>query len=171
MISEGGGLPEAEELYRRSLSANEQTLGTEHPITLTSLANLAWALEAQGKLSEAEQLSRRALEARTRTLGSDSPSTINSINNLAFLLVRLGRAQAARALFVGLSGRFAEPVDDLRRVRLGLALCDLLESGDRGPADEIIERVGAQLGDHHRRVTTGRDRIEQAVELRRRRRA
>ena len=42
-------MAEAEPLYKRALEARERVLGPEHPDTLTSVNNLAGALQAQGR--------------------------------------------------------------------------------------------------------------------------
>ena len=60
-------------------------LGQEHPDTLTSVNNLAFLYQAQGRYGEAEPLLRRALEARERVLGPEHPHTLTSVNNLAVL--------------------------------------------------------------------------------------
>lgn len=50
--------------YRRTLGLREKVLGREHPDTLTSMDNLAAALDDQGQHKEAERMHRQAQELR-----------------------------------------------------------------------------------------------------------
>jgi len=43
-------------MNRRALEGREKVLGKEHPDTLTSVNNLAFVLQDQGKYEEAEQM-------------------------------------------------------------------------------------------------------------------
>jgi non-specific serine/threonine protein kinase/serine/threonine-protein kinase len=83
--------------------------GDDHPYTLSSIANMGFLLNRQGKLDEAEPFFREALEGRRRVLGDDHPDTLNSINNMGRLLRNLGRPEEAQALG-------AEAVERARRV-------------------------------------------------------
>jgi hypothetical protein len=53
---------EAEELYRRTLSARRRVLGELHPDFLASLSVLAEWLRSQRRFDEAEPLARELLE-------------------------------------------------------------------------------------------------------------
>ncbi len=86
---------EAEPLYRRALKIWERVLGPDHPVTASSLNNLALLYQAQGKLTDAEPLHRRALEIRERVLGPDHPDTALSLNNLAGLYQSQGKLTEA----------------------------------------------------------------------------
>lgn len=55
-------------------------LGKEHPLTLTSVSNLAGVLQYQGKYEAAEAMNRRALEGREKVLGKEHPDTLSSVN-------------------------------------------------------------------------------------------
>ncbi len=68
------------------LTAMKRVLGPAHPDTLTSMMNLATALNLQGKYAEAEEMNREVLEARKRVLGPEHPDTLKSMNNLAMTL-------------------------------------------------------------------------------------
>ena len=54
-----------------------------HPVTLTSLNNLAESLRLQGKYAEAEAKHRQTLKYRETMLGKNHPDTLTSMNNLA----------------------------------------------------------------------------------------
>lgn len=96
---QAGRYAEAASAHRQALAECERTLGPEHPDTLASLNNLAWALFKSGGYAESEPLYRRALEVRERTLGPEHPDTLASANGLAELLHARGDYAAAELLF------------------------------------------------------------------------
>ncbi len=69
--------------HDRAHDANRQTLGGDHPATLTSRNNLAGAYQAAGDLGRAIPLYERTLTGSERVLGGDHPSTLAARNNLA----------------------------------------------------------------------------------------
>ncbi len=165
LLQDQGKLAEAEPLFRRALETQQLTLGSEHPDTLTSLSNLASLLQDQGKLAEAEPLYRRALEARERTLGLEHLDTLISVNNLAWMCLELRRAREADPLFHRCSAASTDRGSyEHLWPRLGLALCDVLDSGEPAPAEAVIAELAAMLGPDHDRVTKARKRLAKAVE-------
>ena len=70
-------------LFRQALEIDRQTLGDDHPDTLTTMNNLAATLRNQGDLAGARALQEQVLEARRRVLGEEHPDTLTSMNNLA----------------------------------------------------------------------------------------
>ena len=62
-----------------------QTLGADHPGTLSAFTNLAYAYRAAGRTAEAIPLLERTLADSERVLGADHPNTLTSRNNLARL--------------------------------------------------------------------------------------
>ncbi|MEU5201222.1 tetratricopeptide repeat protein, partial [Streptomyces scabiei] len=68
---------------QRSHADYLQVLGEDHPNTLASRSNLAYAYESAGDLGRAIPLSERTLDDRIRVLGEDHPDTLISRNNLA----------------------------------------------------------------------------------------
>ncbi|MBN1172875.1 MAG: tetratricopeptide repeat protein, partial [Micromonosporaceae bacterium] len=78
-----GRLVEAIGLYERILADRVRVLGEDHPSTLTSRNNLAYAYESAGRLTEAIPLYQQALADRIRVLGEDHPDTVVSRQNLA----------------------------------------------------------------------------------------
>jgi tetratricopeptide (TPR) repeat protein len=89
------GVTAAEQTYRFA----EQTLGPEHPDTLTSVNNLALLYKTQGRYGEAELLYQRALTASEKVLGPKHRDTLTSVNNLALLHQAQGRYGEAELLF------------------------------------------------------------------------
>ncbi|CAE7228553.1 klc-2, partial [Symbiodinium microadriaticum] len=76
-------------------------LGEEHPLTLTSMNNLAFLLKARGSYEEADPLYRKVLEIRhgRARLGDSHPDTMNSMYGLASLLRLMGQLEEAEQLF------------------------------------------------------------------------
>jgi hypothetical protein len=65
------------------IEIRKTVLGSKHPSTLTSIANVASTYWKQGQWNEAEKLEVQVLEIRKRVLGAEHPDTLTSMNNLA----------------------------------------------------------------------------------------
>ncbi|MCP3879631.1 MAG: ATP-binding protein, partial [Sulfitobacter sp.] len=76
----------------------ERRLGSDHPNTLTSRNNLAYAYESAGRVNDAITLHEQVLADRERILGSDHPDTLSSRNNLANAYESAGRVNDAITL-------------------------------------------------------------------------
>jgi len=74
-------------------------LGTDHPDTLTSRNNLAYAYRSAGNLQRAIPLYQRTLADRERVLGADHPDTLSSRNNLAGAYESAGDLKRALPLY------------------------------------------------------------------------
>ena len=85
----------AAEQYRDLIAHTQDTLGPDHPDTLTSANNLALALRDAGRAPEAIDIYTRVIADQTRVLGPDHPDTLTSANNLALTLRDAGRAPEA----------------------------------------------------------------------------
>ena len=70
-------------------------LGPDHPDTLNSAHNLAYALRALGEVEAARDLDQHTLDIRGRVLGPDHPSTLASASNLAMDVRALREADEA----------------------------------------------------------------------------
>ncbi|WP_103124609.1 CHAT domain-containing tetratricopeptide repeat protein, partial [Nostoc cycadae] len=68
----------------------EKVLGKEHPDVATSLNNLAFLYDAQGKYQQAEPLYQRSLAILEKMLGEKHPLVATSLNNLAALYLAKG---------------------------------------------------------------------------------
>ena len=130
---QNGKYPEATKAFEESLGLarrlypkNEYPDG--HTNLVTSLNNLAFLLQAQGKLADAEPLLRDALDMRKRLFKGDHPDVANSLNNLASLL----NAQAKLAE--------AEPL-----LRDALAMCKRLFKGDHPDVATSLGNLAALL--------------------------
>jgi tetratricopeptide (TPR) repeat protein len=77
----------------------QQKLGLELELA-TSLDNLAFLYDSQGKYEAAEPLFLQALELRKSILGENHPDYATSLNNLAFLYHSQGKYTEAEPLFL-----------------------------------------------------------------------
>ena len=73
------------------MNGRKAKLGSDHPDTITSIANLACRYWNQGKWGEAEKLQVEVMNARNTKLGSDHPDTLTSMANLASTYRNQGR--------------------------------------------------------------------------------
>lgn len=87
------------DFFKSGLEIRQQTLGKEHPDTLTGQNDIARVLSNTGHYEEAEPLFRDTLEARKHILGDKHPDTLMSQNNLAELLRITGHYEAAEPLY------------------------------------------------------------------------
>jgi tetratricopeptide (TPR) repeat protein len=88
----------AEAIESRVVDLARESLGGEHPDTLTSMNNLGLTLRSLGDLVTARSLHEAVLEAHRRLLGDEHPETLTSMNNLALTLRSLGDLVRARSL-------------------------------------------------------------------------
>ena len=93
------GMPQLALTLTDSVTRAGDTLGPDHPSTLTSRNNLAYAYQAAGRLDEAIALYEQTLEDRTRILGPHHPDTLTSRNNLAYTYQAAGRLDEAIPLY------------------------------------------------------------------------
>ena len=84
----------------KALTIREDLLGSEHPDTLTSMANLASTYWNQGRWKEAEGLEVQVMETRKRVLGQEHPDTLTGMGNLALTYGNQGRWKEAEGLEV-----------------------------------------------------------------------
>ena len=77
------GLPYEALTLDVAVDSLEGLLGPDHPDTLASRNNLAYAYQAAGRLTEAIALYEQVLPDSIRVLGEDHPHTLASRNNLA----------------------------------------------------------------------------------------
>ena len=85
LFLDGQGQPgRAAGYLQRALADRERVLGADHPQTLGSRNNLAYAWQAAGDLGRAVPLYEQTLADSVRVLGADHPDTLTSRNNLAY---------------------------------------------------------------------------------------
>ena len=93
------GLPYEALTLNVAVDALEGLLGPDHPDTLASRHNLAYAYQSAGRLGEAVILYEKLFSDRTRVLGEDHPDTFTSRNNLAYAYQSAGRLGEAVILY------------------------------------------------------------------------
>jgi tetratricopeptide (TPR) repeat protein len=71
----------------------------EHPDTLTSMYNVARALEDQGKYDEAEAMHRETLALSKKLFGDEHPKTLRSMYNVARALHKQEKYTEAETIY------------------------------------------------------------------------
>ena len=89
------GMPQLALTLADSVTRAGDTLGPDHPSTLTSRDNLAGAYCDAGRLDDAIELFEQNLDDRTRILGPHHPHTLTARNNLAYAYQEAGRLHEA----------------------------------------------------------------------------
>ncbi|MEV5136820.1 tetratricopeptide repeat protein, partial [Streptomyces syringium] len=166
-----GAVDRAIALFDRVLASRVQLLGDDHPATLTSRNNLAYAYRSVGDLGQAIPLLERTLSDCVRVLGEDHPVTLTSRNNLAYAYQSAGdlgqaiplyeRTLADRARVLG------EDHPDTLSSRNNLAHA-YLSAGDLGQAIPLHERTLSDcvrvLGEDHPDTLSSRNNLAYAYE-------
>jgi tetratricopeptide (TPR) repeat protein len=152
---------QAARLLRDTLAIREKTLGSEHPLTATTLSNLALVLQGQGDLAGARPLQERALAIHEKALGPEHPQTATTLNNLAQLLKQQGDFAGARPLqerALAISEKTLGPEHPVTATKLNNLATLLLAHGDLAGARPLMERVLAieekALGPEHPQTAT-----------------
>ena len=89
------GMPQLALTLTDSVTRAGDTLGPDHPSTLTARNDLAGAYQDTGRLNEAIALYEQTLEDRTRILGPHHPDTLTARNDLANAYQAAGRLHDA----------------------------------------------------------------------------
>ncbi|RPF21461.1 tetratricopeptide repeat protein [Myceligenerans xiligouense] len=158
-------------LLRRLLDAAARVLGTDHPDTLASRNNLAFAYQSVGNLQRAIPLFEATVTASERVLGTNHPGTLFSRCNLAGAYRSTGDSQRAIRLYVG-------TLKKMKRV-LGMSHPNTLTLRDNlaftyesvGDFERAIPLYESTLSDRervlgvdHRDTLTSRDHLAGAYE-------
>jgi tetratricopeptide (TPR) repeat protein len=93
-----GDTRQAIELQEQAVSIARDSLGENHPGTLTATSNLAEALRVKGDLALARSLQEQVLEGRRAILGPDHPDTLAALAALAATVLGSGDLALARSL-------------------------------------------------------------------------
>ncbi len=72
--------------------------GSDDPVTLTFMNNLASTYRSQGRWDEAEKLEMDVMNVRKTKFGSDHPDTLTSMYNLASTYMKQERWDEAEKL-------------------------------------------------------------------------
>jgi len=98
VLQRNGMWKDAEYLQHQILEMRIKKQGTEHLLTLTSMANLAVIYLQQGKYKEARELQIKVLDLCKKVLGSEHPDTLTSMKNLAVTYSTQGKYEEAEEL-------------------------------------------------------------------------
>ena len=176
------GMPQLALTITESVTQAYDTLGADHPETLTSRNNLANAYQDAGKLEEAITLYEQNLKDFEDLLGPDHPETLTSRNNLAYAYQDRGRLDEATPLFERNLSDFIRVLgpDHPHTLTARHNLANAYQ--DRGRLDEAIPLLERNLSDFirvlgpdHPRTLTARnnlayayqesDRLDEAIPL------
>ncbi|HEY7330399.1 MAG TPA: serine/threonine-protein kinase [Gemmataceae bacterium] len=94
-----GQARQAIQQYKRTVELRKEHLGPDHPDTLISMNNLAWAYQDDGRWNDALAVAAETLERRQAVFGPDHFDTITSMHRLAFLYLESGRWKDALPLY------------------------------------------------------------------------
>jgi tetratricopeptide (TPR) repeat protein len=148
-----GKLDRARPLFEETVKLMKARLGTEHPLTLRTMGNLAVAYQADGKLDRARPLFEETLKLQKAKLGPEHPDTRQTMKNLEFLR-NLGTAQ--ERCRVNLAKLGPDHIDTLlaRRDLAQLYLTtNRLDEAERILV-EVIDRMRTRPNDDEIRVYT-----------------
>jgi tetratricopeptide (TPR) repeat protein len=95
-----GRYDEAEKILLEVMKRNRTILGSEHPDTLTSMADLASTYSSQGRWKEAKELNMQVMDTRKMVLGEEHLDTLSSTANLASTYYSQGQWREAQELDV-----------------------------------------------------------------------
>jgi metal-sulfur cluster biosynthetic enzyme len=98
-MEDQGALARAIPLYERALAVCRRELGKDHPRTLASCNNLAFACTKAGDLRRAIPIFEATLHDRARLLGEDHADTLASRSKLAFAYEVAGDLARAMPLY------------------------------------------------------------------------
>jgi CHAT domain-containing protein/tetratricopeptide (TPR) repeat protein len=84
--------------YQEALKLSETALGPNHPLTIASMARLAWIYSQLGSFDQALPLAQQALQRSEKALGPEHPRTAQSLMVLASIYGQMGAHDKALAL-------------------------------------------------------------------------
>lgn len=94
-----GHWAQAGEVHRAVAAERAQALGPDHPDTLASQYEVAFALSRAGREADALREFGLVAQARARALGPDDPDTLDARQETAYVLGRLGRHFEAHQVY------------------------------------------------------------------------
>jgi len=83
--------------YQEALKLSETALGPNHPLTIASMARLAWLYSQLGSFDQALPLAQQALQRSEKALGPEHPRTAQSLMVLASIYGQMGAHDKALA--------------------------------------------------------------------------
>lgn len=135
-----GNKDKAIALFEKALAAQDRTVGTKSPASLSTLENLVVLYFQAASYAKSASTCRRLLDLQERTLGESHPDTLRSASNLATALSKMTKYAEAAALFerVLLFDRQRSPESaDIAGTLVQLGVC-YRELGKTGKAEEYF---------------------------------
>jgi tetratricopeptide (TPR) repeat protein len=120
VLNENKMWKDVEYLQYQIVQMETRKWGTKHPLTLTSMANLAVTYSKQEKYEEAVKLQLKVLDQHKKVLGPEHPHILTSMNVLAVIYSNQGKYEEA--------GELELKVMDLHKKVLGSEHLDTLTS-------------------------------------------
>nr|WP_169806327.1 tetratricopeptide repeat protein [Herbidospora sakaeratensis] len=160
-MRENGDASGAEEFFRSTLAIAHESVGDEHPVSLTIRLSLARTVRETGRFSEAEAELRALLSIARRVLGGRHADTLMIVLNLAVCLRAQGRfEEGIRYYEEALAGwREDHSEDDLNTLDIRFEIAQSKHS--IGLVDEavgelrgIVEIAARVYGDEHPNTLT-----------------
>lgn len=144
-------------MLQDTLGLQEELLGETHPQTLTSMNNLAVALQAAGKLDQAVPLYEAVVAARRKTVRQrvslDFLSSAGNLGRAYELMDRLGEAtELYEEVLAGYAEVYGDEHEETLRSMVNLAVA-YTSAGEHGQAADTYRRLHracvSKLGEEH----------------------
>ena len=144
-------------LFQEVLAARRMILGSEHPLTMSSIGNLAVSHHRKGEYRQAVDLLKEELRLCSAVHGRNHTSTLCCMNNLASTSAEMGDYAAGISAHEAVLERSRTPgavkEADLLLAIHNLAMALLQDLGDTGAAmplcTEAVKRSRRLLGRMH----------------------
>jgi serine/threonine-protein kinase len=149
----------AKSLLERALGIRRQLYGENHPDYVTTLSNLADAVDLTDKPEQVVALHRQVLDARRRLSGDNDPKTIDARWALAQAVHRSGDSKGAAPIFeqwLAAIARLPRSETPERAAQLSVAAGFLQQRGDLDRAERLLREAlairRAVYGERHHLV-------------------
>ncbi|ROP50995.1 tetratricopeptide repeat protein [Streptomyces sp. PanSC9] len=139
-----GRVAEACAIERRTAAFSSRALGSDHPMSVASEANLASSLRALGELAEATSLMRRVVKKSRTLLPPGHPDRVAALTNLAICLRESDSLEEAMELLDEASSQTSNASSRLHLDQIRAAL--LTSMGRLGEAAELLHESVMQAG-------------------------
>jgi tetratricopeptide (TPR) repeat protein len=160
-----GKSAQADALFSELLETQSRVLGKDHPLTLTTMTDLAASYRRRGMYKQAEALLVTVLDGRRRKLGAGNPDTLASMGDLGWLYVTEGRYAEAEPLVREALNHFEKAAsDDWERYRVMCALgASVAGQGRYAQAEPLLVDGYQKMMDRKATIPAdGKSELEQA---------